>query len=357
MASVANNFVVSENGKGVVLNTGDDVAFESALDRMTEPLFDVPTLGECLAAAGRSYATVSAGTSGGGRLINIAAEETGAFRFAMRRPEASVPADVENRIIQRIGDLPEYTRPALDWITYAVDCYLEFVEPDIRPDVMLLWLCEPDESFHHLGIGSPASRETIRHADAQFARILALHERALTEGTLQIIAMSDHGQISIKGEPLDLAAKFREAGFDGANIVVANGGGVWLDDPSPERIGEIVEWLQDVDWCGPVFTRDGLCGSLTLDLVQVAHRRAPDIALVLRYDDTTNEWGVDGMSLHDSIYPTGGGCHGGLSPYEMRNVLIMSGQSPQVRTGDHSACGECRHHADGSPHAGSCTAG
>ncbi len=322
---VANNFVVTDDGRNVVLNTGDDVAFEAALHRMTEPLFGVPTLGECLAAAGRSYATVSAGTSGGGRLINIAAEETDAFRFAMRRPEASVPAGVENRIIERIGDLPEYRRPALDWITYAVDCYLEFVEPDIRPDVTLLWLCEPDESFHHLGIGSPDAVRTIAHADAQFARILALHERALADGSLQIIAMSDHGQISIRGAPLNLSAKFKEAGFDGVNIAVANGGGVWLEDPSPGRIGEIVEWLQSVDWCGPVFTRDGLAGTLTLDLVQVAHRRAPDIALVLRYDDTTNNWGVDGMSLHDSIYPPGGGCHGGLSPYEMRNVLLMSG--------------------------------
>ncbi len=322
---VANNFVVSENGRGVVLNTGDDVAFEAALKRMTEPFFDVPTLGEWLNAAGKSYATLSAGTSGGGRLINIAAEKTGAFRFAMRRPEASVPAGVENRIMERVGPLPEYTRPALDWITYAVDCYLEFVEPEIHPDVMLLWLCEPDESFHHLGIGSPGALETIHHADSQFGRILAMHEDAIADGSLQIIAMSDHGQITIRGEPLGLDTRFREAGFDGANIVVANGGGVWLDDPAPERIGEIVEWLQQEEWCGPLFTRHGAEGTLTLDLVQVAHRRSPDIALVLRYDDSTNEWGRDGMSLHDSIYPPGGGCHGGLSPYEMRNVLIMAG--------------------------------
>ncbi|MEM8743741.1 MAG: alkaline phosphatase family protein, partial [Pseudomonadota bacterium] len=323
---VANNFVVSDGSKNVILNTGDDVAFEAALTAMSEPLFGVPTLGEWLTDAGKSYATISAGTSGGGRLINIAAEKTGAFRFAMRRPEVSVPSGVEQKIAERIGPLPAYERPALDWITYAVDCYLEFVEPEVHPDVMLLWLCEPDESFHHLGIGSPGSLETISHADNQFGRILNLHQKAIEEGTLQIVAMSDHGQISIKGDRLDLDAKFRAAGFDDVSIAVANAGGVWLDTSEPNRITEIVEWLQGEAWCGPLFTRDGLAGTLTQELLRVAHPRSADISLVLRYDDTDNEWGREGVSLHDSPYPVGGGCHGGLSAFELRNVLIMSGR-------------------------------
>ncbi|MDA7946201.1 MAG: alkaline phosphatase family protein [Hyphomicrobiaceae bacterium] len=322
---VANNFAVSEGNKRAILSTGDDVAFEAALDRMSEPLFDVPTLGERLAAAGKSYATVSAGTSGGGRLINISAEKTGSFRFAMRRPEVSVPTGIETKIAERIGPLPEYERPAIDWITYAVDCYLDFVEPDIHPDVMLLWLCEPDESFHFLGIGSPEALRTIHHADAEFGRILARHEREIAEGALQVIAMSDHGQISLRGEPLDLNAKFSAAGFDGANIAVANAGGVWLEDAAPDRVGDVVNWLREQDWCGPIFTADGTSDTLTLDHVRVAHRRAADVCLALRYDDADNEWGVKGMSLHDARYPAGGGCHGGLSPYELRNVLVMSG--------------------------------
>src|SRR5680860_703149 len=42
---VANNFVISDGPAPIVLNTGDDVAFEQALEAMTAPLLEVPTLG------------------------------------------------------------------------------------------------------------------------------------------------------------------------------------------------------------------------------------------------------------------------------------------------------------------------
>lgn len=324
---VANNFVVSGGEGDVVLNTGDDVAFEAALNTMQGPLLGVPTLGQRLAAVGKTYATISAGTSGGGRLINIAASETGSFRFALRRPEAALPPGAEDALPQAVGPLPEYTLPALDWIDYAVNCYLGYVEPVVHPDVMLLWLCEPDESFHWRGIGSPDAIETMRNADAAFGRILAHHDEDIAAGRMQVIALSDHGQISVRGEPLGLASKFAEAGFEdpGLNIVVANGGGVWLRDPEPARIGEIVQWLQQQDWCGPVFTRDGLAGTLTHSHLFIDHPRAADVALALRCDESPNEWDCAGLSLHDSKYPTGCGCHGGLSVFEMHNFLALSG--------------------------------
>jgi phosphonoacetate hydrolase len=330
---VANNFILPGKSARTVLRTGDDLAFEAALKGMTEPLFDVPTLGEIIAAAGKSYATVSAGTSGGGRLINISAEKNGSFRFALRRPDASVPLGVQQEIFDRIGQLPEYSLPALDWISYAVDCYLGFVEPELLPDVMLLWLCEPDASFHRRGIGSPDALKTIRHVDAEFGRIIDHHEDGIANGALQVITLSDHGQISLRGEPLNLASRFSKAGFgnltetgtDELDIAVANAGGIWLTDSGQDCLNEIVRWLQLQDWCGPIFTRDGVEGTLRHNQVRITHRRAPDIAMALRYDQTGNEWGYKGLSLHDSRYPTGGGCHGGLSSFEMHNFLSMSG--------------------------------
>ncbi len=329
---VANKFVLDEGGPARILNSGDDIQLEAAFEQLEGRLFDVPTLGERLAAAGVSYATLSAGTPGGGRLINHAAQTNGTFRFAMRRPDAAMPAGVMDAITSRVGPLPEYTLPALDWISYAVNCYLDFVETDIDPDVMLLWLCEPDETFHKLGIGSDDALRAIRHVDAEFGRILARHEKQIAAGELQIIALSDHGQISLAGERLDLAAKLSEAGFhagrdvtDQCTIVVGNAGGIWVRGSDPKLVSGIIHWLRGQDWCGPLFTRDGAEGTLTHEDVALAHRRAPDIALVMRYTHDTNEWGLPGMSLHDAIYPTGGGCHGGLSPFELHNVLAMSG--------------------------------
>jgi arylsulfatase A-like enzyme len=329
---VANKFVLNEGGPAQLLNSGDDIQLESAFKQLDGRLLDVPTLGERLTAAGRSYATLSAGTPGGGRLINHAAEINGTFRFAMRRPEAAMPAGVLDAITSRVGPLPEYTLPALDWISYAVNCYLEYVETDIDPDVMLLWLCEPDESFHKLGIGSEDALRAIRHVDTEFGRILARHEKQISSGELQIIALSDHGQISLQGQRLNLAAKLTEAGFEtgtGENpdcrIAVANAGGIWVRESDSKLVSSIIHWLRAQDWCGPLFTRDGAEGTLTHEDIALAHRRAPDIALVLRHTDEANEWGINGMSQHDAIYPTGGGCHGGLSRYELHNFLALSG--------------------------------
>jgi phosphonoacetate hydrolase len=323
---VANNFVFGKGADRRVVKTGEDVVFETTLNELPEPLFGVPTLGERLAAAGLSYATLSAGTPGGGRLINIAAEKTGFFRFAMRRPEAACPKGVFASIEKTVGPLPEYQRPALDWVSYAIDCYLDYVEPEISPDVMLLWLCEPDETFHFHGIGSDKALHAIRHADREFGRILARHEAAIASGEMHVIAMSDHGQIALEGEPLGLSAKLRDAGFgDGLEIAVSNAGGIWLPDADPARVQQVVAWLRQQDWCGPLFTRDGAGGTLKQSDILIDHRRAPDISLALRYDDRTNAWGRAGLSLHDSVYPDGGGSHGGLSPYEMHNVLAFGG--------------------------------
>lgn len=324
---VANKFVLDDLGAAQILNTGDDLVLEPAFKQLSGKLFDVPTLGERLALEGRSFATISAGTPGGGRLINHAAETNGTFRLALRRPEAAAPKGVMSRITERIGALPDYSLPALEWNSYAVNCYLDFVEPEIDPDVMLLWLSEPDETFHKLGIGSEEALRAIAHVDAEFGRILTHQEKQISDGTLQIITISDHGQISLSGERLDLAAKLSDAGFNDCTIVAGNAGGIWLKEPDPELITNIVGWLRDQDWCGPLFTRDGAAGTLTHDHVGIAHRRASDITLVMAYSGNNNEWGIPGMTLHDAPYPIGGGCHGGLSPFELHNFLALSGSA------------------------------
>ena len=331
---VGNRFIADDLQPGLLVNSGDDAMLEAAF--AAGPVFSVPTLGQRLTRAGKSYAALSAGTPGGGRLINWSAQADGTFRLAMRRPEACAPSGVFERIVDTIGPLPDYTLPAKAWITWAVTAYLDYVEPQVAPDVMLLWLCEPDESFHWKGIGSDAAEETLAHVDAEFGRILEHHAEEIRAGTLQIVAMSDHGQLSLEGERLDLPARLGEAGFraststmDGADCVVAlaNGGGIWVRDRDPDLTAQIVEFLQTQDWCGPLFTRDGTGGTLKQEELCVDHARAPDISLAMAAGDAPNDAGVAGLSLHDAPYPEGGGCHGGLSQWELHNVLVLGGQA------------------------------
>ncbi len=331
---VANHMLATDVWTDKSINTGLEDQLAEAFEAATDGLIKVPTLGERLTGAGRRYASLSAGTPGGGRLINHSAQRDGSFRLAMRAPEAAVPEGVQNSIFAAIGALPEYRRPASAWINWAVDSYLKWVEPEVRPDVMLLWLCEPDETFHYHGIGSPAALTSVRHADTEFGRILAAHQAEIDAGVMHIIAMSDHGQITLEGERLDLVSRLREAGIRAAKqpgddtdcvVIVHNSGGIWVRDDDPAITAQVVDFLLQQDWCGPIFSRRGTAGTLRLGEVNLDHPRAPTVAVTLRTNDDANTFGRLGATRHDAPYPTGGGCHGGLSAYELHNFLSMAG--------------------------------
>ena len=337
---VANRFPLPEAANDslgrAVLNTGDDLAFEATIKRMPGRLIGVPTLGEILAGAGKRYASLSAGTSGGGRLINLMAEQTSGFRLALKRPEASIPTGVFAEIEGQLGPLPAYGTPALAWNSCAVNTYLDYIEPNVAPDVMLLWLCEPDESFHWHGIGSPASLEAIAHIDREFGRILARQQAPIAAGELQIVAMSDHGQISLAGAKLDLAARMVAAGFRAGpapgedtdySVVVHNGGGIWVRGSDPALSRRLVLWLRDQPWCGPLFTKDAAVGTLAQAELRADHPRAADVVLALDHSDAANDWGRAGLSADNAPYPEGGGCHGGLSRHELENFIALGGSA------------------------------
>ncbi len=330
---VGNKFLDPAAAPGAMFDTGDETQLAAGDRRLDGRLLDVPGLGEILAQRGRSLAVISAGTPGGARILHHKAEQLGGFRFALHRPDASVPADQVKAMLDRLGPVPAHEIPSLRWLTYAVDAWLDYVEPVIEPDVAILWLCEPDNSYHHCGIGTAANLAAIRQADAEFGRILAWRERSAIGRRLQIVTLSDHGQLTVTGAAVDIAAGLQAAGFrvgktvaDGADaaLAVASAGGIYVRRSDPDLIGAIVAWLQAQPWCGPVFTRDGI-GALTRELVGIEHRRAPDIALALQSDDTVNSHGIAGACRHDSNYPVGGGLHGGLHELELRTWFAADG--------------------------------
>jgi arylsulfatase A-like enzyme len=224
----------------------------------------------------------------------------------------------------------------LAWNSHAVTCYLDYVEPELHPDVMLLWLSEPDESFHYCGIGAPEALGAIRHMDAEVGRILGRMDAEIASGALQVVVMSDHGQISLDGGKLDLVGRMNAAGLRAGKspegdpdyvAVVHNGGGIWVRDRDPDLIRRLVVWLQAQNWCGPLFTRVGIEGTLRHAEVMVDHPRAADVVLALAHTDAENRWGRAGLSADNSPYPEHGGCHGGLSRFELSNFIAMAGSA------------------------------
>ena len=144
--------------------------------------------------------------------------------------------------------------------------------------------------------------------------------------------MSDHGQISLAGGKLRLSERLAEAGFGASDhpgtdctIVVHNGGGIWVRDQDAELTGRLIHWLRDQPWCGPLFTKDGAEGTLAQSELCADHPRSADIVLALDHHDGVNDWGRAGLSADNSPYPEHGGCHGGLSQFELENFIAMGG--------------------------------
>lgn len=330
---VGNRFLDLVASPDRLFNTGDESELSAADKRLDGRLVDTPVLSEILAEKGLDLAVVSAGTPGGCRILSHKAEGQGFFRLALKRPDASVPADRIAAAIERVGPIPEHRIPSLEWLTYTTDIYFEYIEPEIAPAVTILWYCEPDNSYHYKGIGTPDNLAAIRAVDTEFGRILDWRAAQGLEESLQIMTLSDHGQLTVTSEALDVAARMREAGFsvgenvDGdqdAILSLSSAGGLYVRNSDPALIARITAWLQSQPWCGPVFTRDGR-NALSHDQIGIAHRRAPDIGFVVASDDRVNEQGLAGTSLQDSAYPLGGGLHGGLNAKELHNWLCLGG--------------------------------
>lgn len=336
---VGNRFQDADASPGKLFNTGDETQLAEGDKRLGGKLVDVPVLGEILDANGLSYAVISAGTPGGTRMLNHKAESLGGFRLSLHRPDATQPAGALDKVLETCGPIPPHSVPSLDWVRYATDVYLDYVEPNLTPDVMVLWYCEPDNSYHRIGLGTPENLEALRTVDREFGRILAREATKPPEERLHIVTMSDHGMVTLLGGKLDLAEKFREGGFtvgetteDGSDVALAlsSAGGIYVRDSDPDLILRVLTWLQSQDWCGPLFTRTGE-GALQHDHIRAVHRRAADIGIVLKAGDGLNSYGIAGGTVHDCGYPEGGGMHGGLHEREVRCWLAMQGTS--VRNG------------------------
>ncbi len=332
-------------GHGMVANTVFDAAV--APDRLLrsklvadvlamaqggESPLERPSLSERLAEAGRSFALVSAGTAGAARLLNPAAERLGHFRWNVEDTEGPWAAAVR----EHLGPTPAHAVPNTPRVEHAARVLLDYVLPKFRPDVTLLWLSEPDVSFHWGGLRAPHAEEALRAADAVLGRIVAWRDDQPDAGNIAIIVLSDHGHVTGRGK-LSLAEELRRAGFragtgmrEDVDVVVAPAAapGLWFRNPA--LAPQVAEWLSRQPWAGPVFARDPAIladGTATpLSLLGSGHRRSADLVATFAGHEQHDEWGLPGHAPFDAPdVPEGGGMHGGLHRSELATVLVMQG--------------------------------
>ena len=326
---VANQFIAPELYPDGLLNTGKVEELIAADQRSGGGILTAPDLGAVLHAAGGSLAVLGSGTTGGNRILHRRARELGQLNMSLHGQEATTTPEAAEATLAEIGPVPAATLPNTGRSRWLADAYMHDVAPRLEPTVTILWFSDPDSTYHYRGIGSPEAAEAMAEVDRQLGRILDWREAEGRVDRLNMIAVSDHGHVSVIGDPVDVTGRLATAGFDGNIAVAASScGGLYPDsgiDPA-----EVTGWLQQQDWCGPLLSAgpQPLPGTLATADANLDHPRAAPITFVLAADLGAGSGGLPGRTRHDNpAIPAGGSMHGGLTPIELRQYLAMSGPS------------------------------
>lgn len=326
----------------------------------------VKTLGEILQERGKRLAAVSSGSTGSGLLTNARAPQgAGVLVNGYWEPGVRVayPDTVNDAVRQRFGKAPlkPETNEAQDAaVTWTQTVLRDYVLPELKPDVVINWLTEPDHMLHVNGAGSPPARASIRNDDTEIGLLIARLEALGLAGMTNIIVVSDHG-FSHSSFGVNVTAELIKAGLkagpDSDDVVLASSGQTQLihvKDRDRARIRQITDFLKAQEWTGVLFTAaapaaDGATpiegtepGTFSTRLVHLDHpERGPDIVLTFPWSSAKNAFGVPGTDYTDVRGTTGpltgnAGNHGSMSPWTVRNTFLAWGvdfkRSTTVRT-------------------------
>jgi hypothetical protein len=303
------------------------------LAERTGAIVTADSLGQRLAAAGRGMMAIHCGSAGSGLLVNHAVRENGHRTFSVHGADATLTPEIVPVILAKCGPLPGHDVPKLDVVAYTGRVATEAALAMDQADVTLIWLPEPDTSFHFCGIHSEGADQAMQAADTVFAEILETIASGPYQGNTAIIAMSDHGQIATSAQ-IDLAGLMRADGFrageapdEDTDILLTGGNMGELRPRTPDHslIADLGSWLMQRDEIGMVFADPSLVeGAFPCSAVHQTHARSAELLYVMRSDETPGPGGIPGIGVYTGGVPLGGGMHGGLNHFEMNTVLGFS---------------------------------
>ena len=308
----------------------------------------VPTVAELVQQSGQH--TAVACTKPIGLLHDRGPDRTG--RSPTLFAGHTYPVDFLKTIVAAQGKFPEAPKSVIEdlsdampntaqnlWTTRA---FLDFLWKDEVPRYSMLWLGDPDFSQHLTSPGSPTAVRAIHDSDTHFGMVVAeLEKRGLLE-TTDIFVVSDHG-FSTVSHPCDIGVYLNKLGFKTyrdfkktprpGEVLIANVGGstcLYVIGQDPAILQRLVDALQQSDFAGPIFTRDGLPGTFTFREGRMDTAAPPDIVFSFRWRDGINQYGTPGLISGEGKRP-GFGTHGTLGPSDVHNTLVAAG--PDIRAG------------------------
>ncbi len=255
----------------------------------------------------------------------------------------SLPAEILPWITETLGPFPPSHLQQNLWTTKALT---DFFWKDGLPVLSILWLGEPDLTQHESAPGTSAALAAIKSADENLAAVLAALDQRDARGTTDMFVVSDHGFSTIE-RSIDLRKILNDAGFvaktefesqpeSGEIMLAGNGGSVlfYVVGHDEKLIHRLVEFLQQSDFTGVIFTKEPMEGTFTLEQAKMDrpepdHR--PDVVMSFRWNDSKNQFGIPGMIDADWQRGAGKGTHATLSCFDMHNMLIAAG--PDFRRG------------------------
>jgi len=314
---VGNSIYVPAVNKDVPLNTGNHEDLQ-AIGRI-QNLLSVPTLAEVLRNNNKTYAIFSSGSPGSswvqcapneGHMVNV--------RGVVH------PSQLLTSLQASYGDFPPDTVPATSRNDLVIQMMTDAIEKQAY-DVVFGWLCDPDLTQHKVGLGAPMALLAIRENDTRLGALLSVCNE------IDVMVCSDHGFSSL-ADPFDYSGAFQDAGFDTKKIVWT-GNGVVLRDDYKNKCADVVHFLSEQGWVGPIFTKGKgvmgkIPGTFSFDVINLNHVRTPDVMFSRNWSNQKNEFGIPGF-----VFGANGiASHGSCSPYDLHNVLIAKG--PNFKNGE-----------------------
>jgi arylsulfatase A-like enzyme len=242
--------------------------------------------------------------------------------------------------IAALGPFPSVSLQKDLWTTKAI---ADFFWKNGVPVFSLLWLGNPDLTQHESAPGAPSALAAIKASDQNLAAVLSALDRQRVRETTDLFVVSDHGFSTIE-RSIDLRKILNEAGFaaktefdnepkPGDLMLVGNGGSVLFYVVGRDAMvtRRLVEFLQQSDFAGVIFTKQGLPGTFNLNDAKIDNPHAPGVVMAFRWNDSKNQFGTPGMIDADWQRAAGEGTHATLSRFDMHNTLVAAG--PDFRSG------------------------
>jgi len=298
----------------------------------------VPTITDLIQRAGGRTVIASAKTVG--LLLDRHAGNGLAKNCVTFFAGQTVPTGAVAPFVTALGPFPSAHLQHDAWTTKVVT---DLLWKDGVPALSVIWLGEPDLTEHESAPGAPPALAAIKSSDENLAAVLSALDRRAARETTDIFVVSDHGFSTIK-RSIDLRKILKDAGFvaktefDGQPklgdiMLVGNGGSVLFyvvgHDAMVTR--RLVEFLQQSDFAGVIFTKQGLPGTFHLNDAKIDNPHAPDVVMAFRWNDSKNQFGTPGMIDADWQRAAGQGTHATLSRFDMHNTLVAAG--PDFRRG------------------------